>query len=361
MRILYVHAPGDPRSFGGIQTYGSELAQGMRDRGHEVHELAFDPAKVMAGDLDFSPRPPYWHPEFLWRRQYYQDFRYHQAVQREVAREARTFGPDIVHVLHLYQLGALQATNLPSVVTCHGLEINRGILVRRSLHRAGAVHCNSQFTAGYLRSLQPSAPRPRVLRWGIKSAVGASQPAPPESDLITVSRMVARKNVETVLQALRSRPELRYHVLGDGPEREALEARAREWGLSNVRFLGEVSEEVKWKALTSSRAFVLVPRRDLDQDVEGLGLVYFEAFAAHLPVLAARSGGVPEAVGVGGVVVEDPLDVHEVGSAIDALMEPDAQSRWEQAVKQRHDEDSWEFFLQRFEAFYGDTIATHPY
>ena len=131
-------------------------------------------------------------------------------------------------------------------------------------------------------------------------------------------------------------------------------------GASNVFFLGEVTEDEKWRALARSRAFVLAPRKDLDLDVEGLGLVYYEAFAAGLPVVAARSGGVPEAVGGGGIRLEEPLDVEELGRAIDKLLDPASRYEWDKAVQQRRDEESWTRFLERFEEFYRLQIAAHP-
>ena len=78
------------------------------------------------------------------------------------------------------------------------------------------------------------------------------------------------------------------------------------------------------------------------------------AHAAGLPCLGARSGGVPEAVGEGGLLVEDPLDVEEVGRALDALLDPDQEGSWREAVRRRRREEPWEGFLGAFEAFYGE-------
>lgn len=352
MRLLYVHAPGDPHTIGGIQTYASELIEGMRGRGHEIRELAFDPEEILAGPLDRWPHRSYWHPEFLWKRQYYQDFRYHQAVQHRVEEEVGRFAPDLIHAMHVHQLGALEASALPSVVSCHGLELNEGELVRRSIHRAGAVHCNSAFTAGYLRSRQPGAPAAEILRWGVSPLPASGTSDVPHYDLVTVSRLVERKNIESLFRVLRERPGLRYAIVGDGPERERLERRVSEWGLEGVEFLGELGEPEKWRVLRRSRVFVLVPRRDLPEDVEGLGLVYYEAFAAGLPVIAARSGGVPEAVGSGGVLVEDPLSVSELGEAVDELLAAEAHPRWRAASRAWAEANSWEGFLDAFERFY---------
>jgi len=273
-------------------------------------------------------------------------------VQSRVEGELASFSPDLLHVMHVHQLGALEAGGIPSVVSCHGLELNQSELVRRSLQRANAVHCNSRFTREYLRSLQPGTQEPQVLRWGVRGGSPTGSREAPEFDLVTVSRLVPRKNIESVLRALRRRPELRYAVIGDGPERELLEARASEWKLSGVEFLGELPESEKVSVLRRSRVFVLAPRADLRGDVEGLGLVYYEAFAAGLPVLAARSGGVPEAVGEAGVLVEDPLSVEELEHAMEALLDPAASEHWRERVRDHARGHPWEQFLTEFESFY---------
>lgn len=354
VRILYVLAPGEPSSIGGIQSYQRGIMQGMRERGHQLVSLAMLPEEVLEKAKDRWPRRDYWHPQFLWRGAYYQDFRYHQELERRVRVETARFHPDLIHVFHLFQLGALRAADMPSIVTCHGLEMDPTRLVRDSLRSATAIHCNSSFTCGLARAILPQADRRRVLRWGVQARMAAS--SSPDYDLITVSRLVKRKNVSTVLRALQSRPQLRYAIVGDGPRRASLEQLSRELGLKRVEFLGEVDEDTKWKLLARSRAFILSPRNDLGNDLEGLGLCYYEAFGARLPVIAARSGGVVEAVDGGGILVENPLDAEEIGQAIDTVLDLESYGQWKEKVLRRARTESWEGFLDAFEAFY-DEVA----
>jgi len=355
VKILYALAPGDPSSIGGIQSYQRELMEGMRSRGHRLQSVAFLPEEILSSPRDRLPRWPYLHPQYFWRKSYYQDYRYHQWVQRRVKEAVERFRPDLVHVFHLHQLGALRASAAPSVVSCHGMEVGPTRLVRDSLRSATGVHCNSSFTCGLVEAVQPGLRLKKVIRWGVRRR--QVEPVPVSYDLITVSRLVERKNLVTVLRALQSRPHLRYAIVGDGPQRAELERVSRELGLSGVEFMGEVDEDRKWRLLASSRAFILPPRKDLGRDVEGLGLCFYEAYAVGLPVIGALSGGVGEAVGGAGLAVEDALDPEEIGRAIDRVLDPATYGIWRQRVRERMERENWGRFLDEFEEFYRQLIA----
>ena len=135
----------------------------------------------------------------------------------------------------------------------------------------------------------------------------ASRPEPPV--LLTVSRLVPRKGHNIVLAALPllldSFPHLQYWIAGDGPERVALERLAKNLRVDHaVSFLGDVSH-IKSSRGTPDlpeiyrRASIFVLPTQVDSDsgrAEGFGIVYLEASASGLPVVAARSGGAAEAV-----------------------------------------------------------------
>jgi glycosyltransferase involved in cell wall biosynthesis len=105
---------------------------------------------------------------------------------------------------------------------------------------------------------------------------------------ITVGRLVKRKGLDVLLRALTS-PELadvHLIVVGDGPERPALEALGAELGLGErLRLAGRVSEERKWQLLQAADAYLSTTMH------EGFGLVYLEAMAAGIPVVTFDHGG----------------------------------------------------------------------
>ncbi|MET7638823.1 glycosyltransferase family 4 protein [Streptomyces sp. NPDC005438] len=139
--------------------------------------------------------------------------------------------------------------------------------------------------------------------------------------VVCVSRLVPRKGQDTLIRALpavlRQQPEAVLLVVGGGPYRRELERLAARTGVTDaVRFTGEVP----WAALPAhygaGDVFAMPCRtRRGGLDVEGLGMVYLEASATGLPVVAGDSGGAPDAVleGETGWVVrgEDPSAVAE--------------------------------------------------
>ena len=106
--------------------------------------------------------------------------------------------------------------------------------------------------------------------------------------VITVGRLVRRKNLARLFEAIAAvgRPDLHLLVVGDGPEQGPLRALAAERGLGDrVHFRGFVPESVKHQLLANADIFALPSLH------EAFGLVYLEAMHCGLPVLAARPGG----------------------------------------------------------------------
>jgi glycosyltransferase involved in cell wall biosynthesis len=106
--------------------------------------------------------------------------------------------------------------------------------------------------------------------------------------VITVGRLVRRKNLGTLIEAVAAlgRPEVHLIVVGDGPEQGALEALAAARGLAGrVQFRGFVPQSLKYQLLAASDIFALPSLH------EAFGLVYLEAMHCGLPVVAARPGG----------------------------------------------------------------------
>lgn len=130
-----------------------------------------------------------------------------------------------------------------------------------------------------------------------------SRPRAEPPILLTVSRLISRKGVDTVLKALPSllnlTPDLQYWIVGDGPERSSLEQLAHNLQISeNVRFfLGPFASEELPEFYRRASIYVMTTREEYEVgSVEGFGIVYLEASASGLPVVAARAGGAVEAV-----------------------------------------------------------------
>jgi phosphatidyl-myo-inositol dimannoside synthase len=152
--------------------------------------------------------------------------------------------------------------------------------------------------------------------------------------IVCVSRLVPRKGQDVLVRALpliqRRVPEAALLLVGGGPYRRRLEAMVDGAGLrSSVAFTGSV----RWDGLPAhfdaGDVFAMPCRtRRGGLDVEGLGMVYLEASATGLPVVAGRSGGAPAAVldGETGYVV-DGRGVEEVADRVGMLLLDEDWSR----------------------------------
>ncbi|MFE9447774.1 glycosyltransferase family 4 protein [Streptomyces sp. NPDC006739] len=120
--------------------------------------------------------------------------------------------------------------------------------------------------------------------------------------VVCVSRLVPRKGQDTLIRAmpriLAAEPDAVLLIVGGGPYERGLRRLARETGVAaSVRFTGSVP----WSELPAhygaGDVFAMPCRtRRGGLDVEGLGIVYLEASATGLPVVAGDSGGAPDAV-----------------------------------------------------------------
>ncbi|WP_026341296.1 glycosyltransferase family 4 protein [Actinomadura atramentaria] len=151
---------------------------------------------------------------------------------------------------------------------------------------------------------------------------------------VCVSRLVPRKGQDTLIRAwprvLRSVPDAALLLVGGGPYRADLERLARATGVErSVVLTGGVPWEELPAHYDAGDVFAMPCRtRRRGLDVEGLGIVYLEASATGLPVVAGDSGGAPDAVldGETGTVVPG-RSVAAVADAVAGLLADPARAR----------------------------------
>ena len=107
----------------------------------------------------------------------------------------------------------------------------------------------------------------------------------------TICRLVPWKGVDTLIEAIAQLPEIQLLVVGDGPDRAALEQQVSQQALGDrVHFLGQVPKSQIHSILNASDVFVL------NSTYEGLPHVVLESMAAKVPVIATDVGGTGEVV-----------------------------------------------------------------
>jgi phosphatidylinositol alpha-1,6-mannosyltransferase len=153
-------------------------------------------------------------------------------------------------------------------------------------------------------------------RWGVGDA----------PVILTVARVVPHKGQDMGIRAVaalrRDFPELRYIVVGEGPDEARLRALAAELGvLDRVGFVGAMRDDELPEAYATATIYLGASRVESEIDAEGFGISFVEAAASGIPSVAGDSGGVRSAVrdGETGIVVR-PTDSDAITDAIRSLL-----------------------------------------
>jgi phosphatidylinositol alpha-1,6-mannosyltransferase len=141
--------------------------------------------------------------------------------------------------------------------------------------------------------------------------------------IISVGRLVHRKGQDNLIQAmpavLKKIPNAHLLLVGEGPYKKHLEKLVMKSSLEqNVTFAGRIMYDRLPSYLSAADLFAMPSRsRFFGLEVEGLGIVYLEASACGIPVVAGNSGGAPDAVleGVTGLCV-DGTNIEQITAAI---------------------------------------------
>lgn len=207
----------------------------------------------------------------------------------------------------------------PYVIFLHGLDFDlarrngwKRWLSKQILRGAKHVVTNTQALAEEVSLFVPGAKTPLVVYPVVSDAlVTAAQSTPKKNSeqltLLTVARLVSRKGHIKVLDALRQVENVNYLIVGDGPERAAIEQAITERRLQErVQLIRHADDNQLVELYRSADIFVLPTSKTLT-DREGFGIVYLEAQLFGLPVIATRHPGVDEAIkdGETGLLIED--------------------------------------------------------
>jgi phosphatidylinositol alpha-1,6-mannosyltransferase len=224
----------------------------------------------------------------------------------------------------------------PFAVFAHGKELLRPTSLQlEALRSADLVIANSQWTAARSVASGANADKVHVLHpcGGCERFSAGDRRrgrvflGVPETSrvLLTVASLVKRKGHDLVLGILaelrRRHGDIRYVIVGSGPEESALRTLAADHGVADaVVFAGAISDEQLPDIYAASDVFVM-PSRETETDVEGFGIVYVEAAFAGLPVVGSRTGGIPDAVedGKSGFLVQ-PGDEAGLAQALTRLL-----------------------------------------
>lgn len=332
---------------GGIATFTEEIARATAGLGYNVEVWAQSaPANSDKNDWPFRMRrlPLKGTHDLSCQIQLARELIRHRRDLRHATVYLPEPGPMLTMML-LQFFHAFRPHRL--VLTFHGSEILkfarsplRRALARRLIRHAARVSTLTNYTQELLLTHFPEAADKIFLTPGALRSDFAVVPPRPESNkkkvvVLTVGRLHPRKGQLETLKALQmlppqARARLEYWIVG-GRSRPKYEEELRALAAANpdlvVRFFGNIPDDELSDLYERADIFAMTSI-NLEHSVEGFGLVYLEAAAHGLPVVAHEVGGVSEAVvdGVTGLLVppDRPL---QLAAAFEKLIHDPALRR----------------------------------
>jgi phosphatidyl-myo-inositol dimannoside synthase len=362
-RVLLVTNDFPPRR-GGIQSYLQELVVHLADTGG--HTLTVYAPKWKGSD-EFDRAAAYEvvrHPTTLMLPE--------PSVAKRMRRLIERHGADTVWFgaaapLALMAPLARDAGAGRVIASAHGHEVGWSMfpLTRMALRRIGSGTDAVTYVSSYTRRRFASAFGPRAALEHLPAGVDTERFAPDEVAraelraryrlgsrpvVVCLSRLVPRKGQDMLIRAL---PAIRQRVsdaalviVGGGPYGTSLRRLAHDFGVSDhVVFTDAVPGEDLPAHHAMADVFAMPCRtRGAGLDVEGLGIVYLEASASGVPVVAGRSGGAPETVldDETGLVV-DGWDVGAIAATVGDLLADPARAARMGAAGRRWVVDNWQW------------------
>ncbi len=265
------------------------------------------------------------------------------ALAVALARLRREFPYEVIHAHYAVPaadaLLRARAGDVPLVISEHGGDVFHTAKlpggrerVSRAFAAARLVLANSTGIERAVRDLGARATRVVHLGTTVPGTTVPGTTVP--GTIVTVGHLVARKRHADVVRALAAlrdrRPELRYRIVGDGPERERLQRLAHELGVADrVDFTGALSHDRAVDAGRDAALFVM-PSTD-----EAFGVAFVEAMAGGVPAIGAAGEPGPEEIAAlgEGMRLVPAGDVDALAATIDALLDPAAHTRTAAAAR----------------------------
>jgi glycosyltransferase involved in cell wall biosynthesis len=167
--------------------------------------------------------------------------------------------------------------------------------------------------------------------------------------LLTVSRLAPEKNVLFLADVLEQVPDACLAIVGDGPQRPALEQR---FAKLDARFVGYLKGKDLAEAYASADAFLYA------SETETMGNVILEAMACGCPIVAPQAGGIPSLVVSGQTgLLYRPRDLEEAVKFTRLLLNnPNFRRELGQAARAAVEDWTWDTSVQSVRQIYRDTI-----
>ena len=361
VHVLVLHRMVPPRASFADGPAGAARALGKLVR--EPRKQTHDGLEIIYVPYVSPPRPGHYASWGAWAA---------PALGLALRRLHRSFAFDLIHAHNAIPAGdavrrarrgpGLRLGDVPLVISVHGGDVlytaaapptgsvagaaavarglgaarlvlanSQGIAELARAHGAGetrVVHLGAEVPARPYSSRRTESPGRLGMFGGSGMPGSPGMPSgqgmpgrPPPPSLVTVAHLVARKRHADVLRALAvlssRHPTLRYEIIGEGPERVALEGLASRLGIAErVEFHGQLAPA---QALAQARRCTLFVMPSTE---EAFGVAYVEAMAAGLPAIGCRGEPGPEEIAAAGdgFMLVPPGDIERLSQRIDELL-----------------------------------------
>lgn len=265
---------------------------------------------------------------------HFNNFSVRLAANCQLRTILRDFKPDVIHAHTLgfdSKLGAWlkEIVGCPLVVTSHGsdcaIPLGQGRVdyLRECCNQADTVVAISTNLANKVKSTQTTTSVRTVLN-GFNLQYRVEKPKKAFS-FLQVCNLIAQKRADVTIRAFaeiqKVYPQASLTIVGQGPQREALEALCRELQVTDaVRFTGQIPNRQVMEEMAEAQFFVMPSVR------EGFGIVYLEAMASGCITIGTQGEGIADLIesGKNGFLV--PQDDAQAVSAIVKIVSQCLQS-----------------------------------
>ena len=364
-------------TFGGSGVVATELGIALAHRGHEVHFITYkQPARLAGFEANI-----YYHEVNTHDYPLFEHSMYDLALASKLVDVVKFENLDLLHVHYAIphatvaflakQILAEEGIHIPFITTLHGTDITLvgqhssfAPVVKFSIEQSDGVTAVSEFlkkeTQDVFRTERPIEVIPNFIdfeRFQKKNKDHFKKAIAPDGQrvLVHISNFRKVKRVEDVIRVFEGVSK-RIHstllMIGDGPERTAMEALCRELGLCDqIRFLGK--QEAIEEILAIADLFIL------PSENESFGLAALEAMACQVPVISSNAGGLPEVNehGFSGYMA-DVGDVQAmVTYSLDILSDENRLAEFKKQAFEQAQKFNVDQAVIRYEAYYNSLLV----
>jgi len=365
------------------------LAKNMANQGISVHVLAPHHPAVSEGNLDESVTN-HW---FKYLPKHWQKLTYGSGILPNLKRNKILYiqvpfllmsmffslfflcikiKPDVIHAHWILPQGLVavlvgKLLSIPVVSTAHGgdaFSLNTNFLSRLKRFTLKQCHgwtSNTKATAqtfGVARDM----PQPTIIPMGVDiehfQSGNANKVLGSETRkiILFVGRLVEKKGVKYLIEAFsmlhkKTQEESILWIIGDGDERSYLVNQAKQLGIKNIKFWGQVQNKQLPDFYAATTVFVAPSVIDSNGDTEGQGVILLEAMASKTPIISTTVGGIPNVITheKTGILVP-PNNSNELSAAIMYII--NNKTRADEYIKNAlikvNETYSWKSVSQRF-------------